>query len=241
MLFIQKKKTSAAVSKDIRRVKQQNNWDNLNYKDTQVVRSVFDMLDKRALRMQLLQEQGYLCAYCMRRIKNDESTTIEHLIPITIDGKRALSYQNMLACCDGGRGSSDKNKILCCDAAKGDQEITFSPLKKEHIGKIRYNKDGFIRIYPEDPQMMRDINDVLKLNGEYDADGTFLADTSTMIVFGRKLAYQKAQQFISGLAIRDKLNASVIKKKIDEIERASEKDEYAGVLLYVLKRKLREL
>lgn len=241
MLYIQKKRASAAVSTEIRRVKQDNDWDHLNYKDTQLIRSVFDMLNKGTIRTQLLKEQGYLCAYCMRKISNDETTTIEHLIPITLDGKQALNYKNMLACCDGGRGSTDKNKILCCDAAKEDQPITISPFIKEQIDKIRYNKDGFIHLYPEDAEMMRDIKDVLKLNGEYDADGNYLSDTSTMIVSGRKQAYRKTQQFIIGLAKRNKLNAAAIKKKIEDIENASEKDEYAGVLLYILKRKLREI
>ena len=58
---------------------------------------------------------------------------------------------------------------------------------------------------------------------------------------GRKQAYRKTQQFIIGLAKRNKLNAAAIKKKIEDIENASEKDEYAGVLLYILKRKLREI
>ena len=241
MLYIQKKKASAAVSKEINRIKEENNWDNLDYKNTQVIRSVFDMLDKETIRTQLLEEQGSLCAYCMRKISNNDKTTIEHFIPITLDGKLALNYKNMLACCDGGRGSTDKNKILSCDAAKGDQSITISPLIKEHVDKIRYNKDGFIHLYPEDDKLMQDIKDVLKLNGEYDDDGNYLSDTSTMIVSGRRQAYSKAQQIIAGLAKRKKLNEATIRKMIEDIKSASEKEEYAGVLLYVLRRKLREI
>ena len=241
MLYIQKKRASAAVSNEIRKIKQNNDWDHLDFKDAKAIRYVFDMMDKETIRTQLLKEQGYLCAYCMRKISNDATTTIEHLIPISLDGKQALNYKNMLACCDGGRGSIDKNKILCCDAAKGDKKLTISPFKKEQVDKIRYNRDGFIHLYPEDPEIMRDIKDVLKLNGEYDADGNYLSDTSTMIVSGRKQAYRKTQQFIIGLEKKNKLNAAVIKKRIQEIEKAPEKDEYAGVLLYVLKRKLREI
>ena len=88
MLYIQKKRASAAVSKEIRRVKQENDWDHLNYKDTKAIRSAFDMLDKGTIRTELLKEQGYLCAYCMRKISNDGTTTIEHLIPITETGGR---------------------------------------------------------------------------------------------------------------------------------------------------------
>jgi len=134
MLYIQKKRVSAAVSKEIRRVKQDNDWYHSDFKDAKAIRSVFDMMDKETIRTQLLKEQGYLCAYCMRKISNDATTTIEHLIPISLDGKQALNYKNMLACCDGGRGSIDKNKILCCDAAKGDKKLTISPFKKEQLG-----------------------------------------------------------------------------------------------------------
>lgn len=32
----------------------------------------FDGMDKAELRLYLLQEQGYLCAYCMKRINNSQ-------------------------------------------------------------------------------------------------------------------------------------------------------------------------
>ena len=42
----------------------------------------FDGFDKKDdIRQSLLDEQGYLCAYCMRRINSVDEVTIEHYYP----------------------------------------------------------------------------------------------------------------------------------------------------------------
>ena len=52
---------------------------------------------KDAIRRELLKEQGYLCAYCMRRIKSVEETKIEHWVPQEkLTKEQGLDYSNML-------------------------------------------------------------------------------------------------------------------------------------------------
>lgn len=42
-----------------------------------------------------------LCAYCMRSIRTDTHSRIEHLIPSSEDKEKATNYSNMLGVCDG--------------------------------------------------------------------------------------------------------------------------------------------
>ena len=51
---------------------------------------------KADLRKSLLEEQGYLCAYCMRRIHDDHNEVkIEHYEPR--NAQNELDYSNLLA------------------------------------------------------------------------------------------------------------------------------------------------
>lgn len=68
------------------------------------------------LRNALLKDQGYICAYCMRRIPvkdsgTDETTRIEHLIPQSaLSQAEAMDYANMVICCPGAIQSVQKKK-----------------------------------------------------------------------------------------------------------------------------------
>lgn len=70
------------------------------------------------LRKALLEEQGYLCAYCMRRIpirdtNSNESTRIDHILSRTKHPELQLNYSNMVVCCPGAITSDfhcDKQK-----------------------------------------------------------------------------------------------------------------------------------
>ena len=57
----------------------------------------------------------------------------------------------------------------------------------------------------------------------------------------RSDAYKKYDNFIRRLDKKGKCTSAQIKKKIVEIEQAEQKQEYAGVLLYFLKKKYHSL
>lgn len=116
---------------------------------------------KNDIKHQLIDEQGYICAYCMKRIQQDDTSTIEHYIPR--NGKygnpdEQLEYNNLLAVCDGNRGS----KNLTCDASKGSDLITVNPLNENSIQQIKYKSDG--TIYSDNKKINHDLDVTLNLN-----------------------------------------------------------------------------
>lgn len=76
--------------------------------------ATFDGLDKTELRECLLKEQGYLCAYCMKRIHDEKDTKIEHY--------RARNIENQLniAICLQYVMEIKHSQIVKCDMAKRD-------------------------------------------------------------------------------------------------------------------------
>ena len=117
--------------------------------------------DKDKLRESLLKEQGYICCYCMSRIKLDEMK-IEHWQPQTKYSSRQLDYRNLLGACMGNQGARPQNQH--CDTRKGDSEITSNPIEgdKNCENLIKYRPDG--RIYSDDVSINHDLNETLNLN-----------------------------------------------------------------------------
>lgn len=78
----------------------------------------FDGCCKEDIRQNLLKEQGYLCAYCMRRI-HAGNMKIEHWYPEDkLSEIEKLDYKNMLGCCEG-HIEGQKGKDDTCDTHKG--------------------------------------------------------------------------------------------------------------------------
>ena len=236
MLYIKKSQPSKEAVNEINRVRREQKA-LLEKRDHQIARKAFDCLDKSLIRECLIKEQHGLCGYCMRRIENDATTTIEHWEPIERNVDGVLDYGNMLGVCDGGSkvkeaDLEDGRRILCCDAAKGNQEITISPYNKSHMDKIRYREDGRICTHPRDEILERDINDILHLNGENGLD------TSTRLLRGRREAYRS---YFDEMRRKGKnISRAYIERRIRAIKSKDEYPAFAGVILYLLKRKLRE-
>ena len=93
-----------------------------------------------------MEEQGHLCAYCMRSIpdrrvpeeeqKDIHPVTIEHWLPRNYsknaDASRGLDYKNLLAVCSGNRRmhpNRRRNGKLTCDAKRKDsyEQLTLNP------------------------------------------------------------------------------------------------------------------
>lgn len=115
------------------------------------------------LRKALLEEQGYLCAYCMRRIpirdtNSNESTRIDHILSRTKHPELQLNYSNMVVCCPGAITSD-----FHCDKQKGENDITINLFEDHFFDTISYSsKDG--RIKSSDAESDRQINELLNLN-----------------------------------------------------------------------------
>ena len=133
-----------------------------------------DQKIKEDLLTKLLEEQGHICAYCMRRIPEKRhlpagvaSVTIEHWYPRNPENDedvgQGLNYRNMFAVCSGNRGCGNKEGMTC-DAYRGNRTIKVNPCDKDTLSGITYTSEG--RIQSSDPDIDEDINKKLNLNCE---------------------------------------------------------------------------
>lgn len=237
MLYIEKEGLPTDVSSKIIELSKSEEWKKIDENDTVAIRRVFDNdFPKNEVKKILVHEQHGICAYCMKRIRMDNHSRVEHFVPLSKDKDKAIDYSNMLGVCDGGKKiTGDRGHILCCDACKKETEISTSPLDKFQMDKIAYNKDGKIYTEPYDEDMERDINEVLLLNGIQKKDGT-VRDTSTELLKGRKDAYDRARKMMDSLNRKGKCTSVMLKKIIDNLYNCDEREEYVGVKLYYFKK-----
>lgn len=188
----------------------------------------YDGCNKEDIRRNLLEEQGCLCAYCMRRIRLN-NTRIEHWIPesqLSEIGK--LDYSNMLGVCSGHlQGSNGQNDT--CDASKGNQSIVVDPRCAEHIATIYYNK-GTGEIHSTDPQIENDIQHTLNLNS-----------TIHFLPENRRAALYTVIQFLAQKYRRGNWSKTVIQNALRMYSNPNpqgEKMEYAGIIIWYLTRKI---
>lgn len=116
---------------------------------------------KNDIKESLLQEQGYICAYCMCRISKS-TMKVEHWECQSKYPEKQLEYKNLLGCCKGGEGFSPMQQT--CDTHKGNLDIIYSPTDAV------FSSDNFIRYTPRgkiasnNERFNLDINDILHLN-----------------------------------------------------------------------------
>jgi len=122
----------------------------------------FDGMDsavKATLRTALLQEQKYLCAYCMTSLEDlYKYVKIEHYVPRDADNE--LAYKNLLAVCCGNAGKPKTAQT--CDTRKGNTILQIDPQNQHHMADIFYDGNG--KIYIKNKEWQADLDDVLNLN-----------------------------------------------------------------------------
>ena len=112
----------------------------------------------------LLKEQGYICAYCMRKI-SDENTKIEHFIGQEyidesgneIGKKEDTNYQNMLAVCCGNycQKKLKAKERLHCDSSRSIFQTKYK--ESENKNKILSTYRPKLYISPLNSQQMKQI------------------------------------------------------------------------------------
>ncbi|MBE9142750.1 retron system putative HNH endonuclease [Planktothrix mougeotii] len=124
-----------------------------------------DYRPKDPLKKALLEEQGYICCYCMKRI-SEENMEIEHFKPQSVDQypELQLDYRNLLGSCQGNRGKPQQ--IQHCNARKGDKEIRLNPADPQRNceDSIKYGSDG--KIYSDDTTINHELDNILNLNNQ---------------------------------------------------------------------------
>ena len=91
MIYIKKKGLSDELKQKIIGIRKSEMWKRIDKDDSDAIRKVFDYeFPKGEIKELLLSEQGGLCAYCMKRIRPDSSSRIEHFIPLSTDKEKAI-------------------------------------------------------------------------------------------------------------------------------------------------------
>lgn len=158
MKFIKKNCTpeaQAALSTFTRLEKNKTHYDNFKQSD-----------GKNHVQESLLKEQGFICAYCMRRISMPAK--IEHWVTrekCNADKKPLLTldYDNLLAVCNGTTTINGTNFEHCDQSrSKSNRELTINPIDERRIKQIKFLKNGAIE--SDDKDISEDINHDKALN-----------------------------------------------------------------------------
>lgn len=180
---------------------------------------------KDELRTSLLKEQGYLCAYCMKRLKDShKEVKIEHYEPRNNDNE--LDYKNLLAVCYGGEGA--KPEFQTCDTKKGNNdEIEINPQNQQQMARISYRNDGLICI--DDEKLQSDLDLVLNLNME-------------QLKAVRKAALEALQANVIKKFGKKSLSKEYWEKQLSKYQTKDngKLQGYCGILIWYLKKKVRQ-
>jgi uncharacterized protein (TIGR02646 family) len=177
---------------------------------------------KADIRTQLLKEQGYLCAYCMQRIVDDQfKTKIEHWHCQNNHPTEQLDYANMLAVCLG-----NTQGCVHCDTKKANHDIKYNPAEPTHHieSKIKYSITG--KIQSNELDFNQELNDILGLN-------------CSRLIENRKATIDAVQQGLNkklGTRTHNEISSEI--KKWSSIDEDGHKKPYCGVALYFLHKKL---
>lgn len=88
----------------------------------------------------LLKEQGFLCCYCERELKNGDYH-LEHLNPQAAAAGDDLDFNNFLCSC---LKPTTKGEPLHCGNSKGNRIIPIHPLQKNCQQQFTFTADGKI-------------------------------------------------------------------------------------------------
>lgn len=171
---------------------------------------------KEDLRKSLLEEQGYICAYCMKRIEESADIKIEHYE--ARNSTNELSYKNLLAVCKGNEGSSKERQT--CDTKKGNRVLHINPQKVGDISTIFFTRNGEVK--STNLLFQKDLDEVLNLNDKFGN-----------LISARKSALKALQKKITPM------NKNQIEKLYNKLKSAERKIEYVGILLWYLKKKIK--
>lgn len=194
----------------------------------------FDNLYKDDVRASLLEEQGHICCYCMKRIPEtniNPSTKIEHFLCQKYHSDQELNYGNMLLACSGQEGLP--GHLQTCDTRKGNQTLSFNPSDQTRNIEdlIKYKSNG--EIYSSDDRFNEELETVLNLN-------------VNTLKNNRRIIYEEIQKRIINEG--RKLGSKALKKRFLQQEKAKllnlhngKFKEYCMVGVYVIDKKLSKL
>jgi uncharacterized protein (TIGR02646 family) len=174
---------------------------------------------KEAVRNALLDEQGHLCCYCLRRINKLE---IEHIQSQKNYPEKDLEYTNLIASCVR---DASQDKILHCNAAKGSTEIVLNPTDENLMKSTYFTADGYV--HTKQTELQQELDIVLNLN-------------NYRLTQERKNLYQLVFDEIHRLFPNKTVSKAFLEKRIKDFsEKKNEKyEQHCQVAIYFLAKKL---
>jgi len=191
----------------------------------------------------LLEEQGYICAYCMRSI-DLKSTTIEHIVGQNYDdgtqkGKDLqLDYDNFLAVC---KGDSCRDE-LHCDKSRANYQKTrplyATPLKSQITKHLKYTNSGeiYFKNYVEKTEIGKN-----KHHLKHSDDENIQYDISYVLNLNchnlkeeRKLVISVLKRITKNYSDKKQINKLYEKYSLED----KKYTQFSEVILYTLNRKL---
>ena len=191
--------------------------------------------EKDDLRKSLLQEQKYICCYCMSRIVRKEDVEnsdlgqvmkIEHREPKNQKPKKQLTYRNLLGACNGKYG-----ELQYCDTHKSQYDdsrtLTINPTEIICEEKVKFYANG--EIYSEDKVVHNDLTEILNLNCEY-------------LIKRRKNTFDEWQKKFIHQYPKGAWSKAILQQELDNWENASleEYRPYCQIVIAYLKDKIKK-
>lgn len=181
---------------------------------------------KEPLKKALLEEQGYICCYCMQRISIDDME-IEHNKAQNENcyPELQLDYKNLLASCTGNRGKGLEN--FHCNARKGYYEgkninytITLNPAdsNKNCENYIKYGSTG--NLFSDDETINHELNEILNLNRPTLRDNRKITLDVIIHVLNKKFSNKTWSK-------------EAIKKKVEELSSKDAEGKYSPYCQYI--------
>ncbi len=99
---------------------------------------------KNIVKESLMQEQGYLCCYCERRLTLNDSH-IEHFVPQSNADIDPLDYSNILCSCQNRLNRGEPRHCGNLKEDWFDSELLISPLDPKCENKFSFKADGKIK------------------------------------------------------------------------------------------------
>ena len=202
-----------------------SDWTKLGNEDWQPTWKNFQKPEKPLVHESLLEEQGFICCYCGKRI-NLTNSHIEHLKPRNEYPDLILEYDNFLASCEIDKKEPPPIPVHC--GHKKDKwynkTLMVSPLDSNCADFFRYTEDGQILATPDSNKQAAAQETIKRLALDIDK-----------LRRGRKKAIEDI------LDVVDILNDDEKIKLIDGFEQPNAKGEYeefCSAIVYILRQYL---
>ncbi len=190
--------------------------------------------DKDDIRRNLMEDQGYLCGYCMRRLNDISDVKIEHIVPqstLKDDEKKALDYRIMVGVCYGNEKKGRRKECLTCDAHRGSKDLYVDPFDENNINQIEYDSEGYITSQNE--EIKKSLQETLNLN--YDGPDAYLVQNRKEVLKKCKDKLRTMQK--EGLWKRQNLER--ILKFYQEKDEEGKYIPYSGIAIWYITKRLK--